>query len=742
MTKAIATITSRFGGRGYTGLPVNRVKNYTIDSAMDTDSDQWSIDIGDPRSQLIGLLRRDSEVRIRLAAHLGGTTVVPLLQGYADQIGLTEDGTLALQGRDLSAAAVDDTAPPFNWHNARPDKIIINQARQRGFTKFQVAKVAPIPKLYTDGSESVWELWYRMVRKKKMWVWVDPDGALHVNNLNYAADPTYLFGKPSRGHPNPRSWIPIQRVQIMKNTSTRLGEVWVFGETGQAGFKVEAKDNLIKDWIKRPLKIITADAAHTNRALALKEAQEEIFEGIVGSLEITITIADPGFVVRQNRTCLLNIPELDYAGEFFVVGARMLNGTDGGLQEVRLREKKYALTRRQPQDPALKEEGTNVNASAFGSNLATGKNEWGDYFVVAAKAWNGGYDFSLFLATLLAICQHESSFTNVREGGGPEWTDPPLAITNREQAIQQGQQGQTLVEWKKDFANSAGNPLNPFNREAGVGPMQLTTAAYKHWADERMSIFDEYSGGRWHPSANIWAGARALNSKLQGLTPSEANLWVGVKAYNGTGPAADAYMRAIRQSVTSDWLPQVQAQLSNQQNILPANSTKTEAQYAGSVPDTIRKLINFAERQRGKPYQTGAEGPDTYDCSGLAYACYKAAGLGGAIGGRQSTWGYWANGKGYGNLEFVYVDKLLPGDMVFFSVPSDGGAPPQHMGIYYHDGLMIAAPHTGAVVYAESISAPDVWTCMGGMRMKGIWPVSSDDSSNYEPGFSGSPQHR
>ena len=37
--------------------------------------------------------------------------------------------------------------------------------------------------------------------------------------------------------------------------------------------------------------------------------------------------------------------------------------------------------------------------------------------------------------------------------------------------------------------------------------------------------------------------------------------------------------------------------------------------------------IAFAKAQLGKPYQWGAAGPDAYDCSGLVYAAYAAAGI-------------------------------------------------------------------------------------------------------------------
>jgi cell wall-associated NlpC family hydrolase len=36
---------------------------------------------------------------------------------------------------------------------------------------------------------------------------------------------------------------------------------------------------------------------------------------------------------------------------------------------------------------------------------------------------------------------------------------------------------------------------------------------------------------------------------------------------------------------------------------------------------------HFAQSQSGKPYEWGATGPGGYDCSGLVYAAYKAAGI-------------------------------------------------------------------------------------------------------------------
>jgi hypothetical protein len=43
--------------------------------------------------------------------------------------------------------------------------------------------------------------------------------------------------------------------------------------------------------------------------------------------------------------------------------------------------------------------------------------------------------------------------------------------------------------------------------------------------------------------------------------------------------------------------------------------------------DPATSAIAFGLRQVGKPYRWGAAGPDAYDCSGLVFAAYAAAGI-------------------------------------------------------------------------------------------------------------------
>jgi cell wall-associated NlpC family hydrolase len=48
---------------------------------------------------------------------------------------------------------------------------------------------------------------------------------------------------------------------------------------------------------------------------------------------------------------------------------------------------------------------------------------------------------------------------------------------------------------------------------------------------------------------------------------------------------------------------------------------------AGGDGARAARAVAFALRQRGKPYQWGAEGPYAFDCSGLTWAAWRAAGV-------------------------------------------------------------------------------------------------------------------
>jgi peptidoglycan DL-endopeptidase CwlO len=110
--------------------------------------------------------------------------------------------------------------------------------------------------------------------------------------------------------------------------------------------------------------------------------------------------------------------------------------------------------------------------------------------------------------------------------------------------------------------------------------------------------------------------------------------------------------------------------------------------YSGPAGGSARQALQFAYHQLCKPYVYGAEGPNSYDCSGLTMAAWRAAG----VSLPRTTY------EQYDATTRVAYADLQPGDLVFFNDNS-------HMGMYVGGGKMIHAPHTGSTVQIVDISS-------------------------------------
>jgi cell wall-associated NlpC family hydrolase len=99
--------------------------------------------------------------------------------------------------------------------------------------------------------------------------------------------------------------------------------------------------------------------------------------------------------------------------------------------------------------------------------------------------------------------------------------------------------------------------------------------------------------------------------------------------------------------------------------------------------------VDTAMAQRGKPYVWAADGPSSFDCSGLTQYAFAAAGVALPHSSRmQARMG-----------QSVSRAQLQPGDLVFFY------SPVSHVGIYIGNGQMVHAPTSGDVVKVAGIDA-------------------------------------
>ncbi|MFD7319981.1 NlpC/P60 family protein [Streptomyces sp. NPDC059875] len=101
------------------------------------------------------------------------------------------------------------------------------------------------------------------------------------------------------------------------------------------------------------------------------------------------------------------------------------------------------------------------------------------------------------------------------------------------------------------------------------------------------------------------------------------------------------------------------------------------------------EALRYAVRQIGKPYVWGAEGPESYDCSGLTSQAWASA-------GREIPR---TSQEQWRTLPKVSLRELRPGDLVIYFPEAT------HVAIYLGDGLVVQAPRPGAKVKVSPIAA-------------------------------------
>jgi hypothetical protein len=147
-----------------------------------------------------------------------------------------------------------------------------------------------------------------------------------------------------------------------------------------------------------------------------------------------------------------------------------------------------------------------------------------------------------------------------------------------------------------------------------------------------------------------------------------------------------------------------------------------------TVPVTGAEFVAEVRRFLGRPYVYGADGPNSFDCSGLIY--YSAHQLGLNKCPRTSE------------EQFAWCKRVQTpsaGDLVFF-VGAENDPPPGHVGVVTAPGRMIDAPHTGTVVQEASFttSGSGVDEFMGYGRMPDMTGSPSSNASLIRPGKSSS----
>jgi len=104
-----------------------------------------------------------------------------------------------------------------------------------------------------------------------------------------------------------------------------------------------------------------------------------------------------------------------------------------------------------------------------------------------------------------------------------------------------------------------------------------------------------------------------------------------------------------------------------------------------------QRAVAYAKRQLGKPYLWAADGPSSFDCSGLTMMAWRA-------GGKSLP--HWSVAQ-FQQSTRISASQLRKGDLVFWG--SSGPGSIHHVAMYIGNGQIIHAPRTGQPVQIASM---------------------------------------
>ncbi|NUR82998.1 MAG: C40 family peptidase [Nonomuraea sp.] len=130
--------------------------------------------------------------------------------------------------------------------------------------------------------------------------------------------------------------------------------------------------------------------------------------------------------------------------------------------------------------------------------------------------------------------------------------------------------------------------------------------------------------------------------------------------------------------------------------VLPAPEQIQQNWPVGSFMSTeqITVALRAGASKVGRPYVWGAEGPESFDCSGLVQWAFGQAG----VRMPRVTDQQWMTGPR------IALKDAQPGDLIFWRLDPTNPGYISHVAIYWGGGKMLVAPRTGDVVKIAPVS--------------------------------------
>ena len=250
-------------------------------------------------------------------------------------------------------------------------------------------------------------------------------------------------------------------------------------------------------------------------------------------------------------------------------------------------------------------------------------------------------------------------------------------------------------QFQTEQASVAQNAAAAFEDTGATSIAGVLTSGDPSVVLQQGALLMEVSGNRSAQTKQLLTDASQLAGVEQEMQRTETGIAGLKQQLAGHKSSLGKLIDTQKATLASLTVPQQQA-VTNQSI---GGSGTTSATYTGTTSTQGGKAVAFAYAQLGKPYQWGATGPGSFDCSGLAQAAWAAAG----VSIPRTTYAQWAA------LPHISTSALEPGDLLYF----DGIG---HVAIYVGGGYLIDAPQTGMDVQKVPLSGWYASTLVGAAR--------------------------
>jgi cell wall-associated NlpC family hydrolase len=274
-----------------------------------------------------------------------------------------------------------------------------------------------------------------------------------------------------------------------------------------------------------------------------------------------------------------------------------------------------------------------------------------------------------------------------------------VAATMKKQAAQAEAQQAAAARDAQEARDAAQTKAQAAETAAAQIQQQQQTLVTQLASLRKTSVNLEKARQNGLAAAAAARAAAAEAAKQARLAEARAKAARDAKARAAAKAAAKrAAAEAARQRAAAEAAEKAAAEAAQQQHDSKPSNPKPSNPKPPSPPPSsggVGAVIGYAQAQLGKPYQWGADGPDSFDCSGLTMRAWQQAGV--------NLYHY--TGAQWDQTARVAISDLRPGDLVFFG---SSGPSSHHVGLYVGNGQMIEAPRAGVPVRYASIYRSDL----------------------------------